>query len=115
VNGSSGINGTSGTSGFLLLTGTTDNGIVTYDGALTNAGVVESSMTYDGATRVLTISGSTDIYATTRIRQTTFAGVNPPATISATTGMLAVSASNGGGALVFYNGQSWVTVAAGPV
>jgi hypothetical protein len=71
-------------------------------------------MTYDGATRVLTISGSTDIYAASRIRTTTFSGVTPPATISAVVGTLVVSASGAGGALLFYNGSNWITVAVGP-
>ena len=73
-------------------------------------------MTYDGASRVLTISGSTDIYAASRIRTTTFNGVTPPATISAVVGTLVVSASGGagGGALLFYNGSNWITVAVGP-
>lgn len=112
--GSSGTSATSGTSGALILTGTTDNGLITYDGIITNAGVVESSMTYDGATRILTVSGSTDIYAASRIRTSTFSGVTQPATISAVVGTLAVSASGAGGALVFYNGSSWVVVAVGP-
>jgi hypothetical protein len=112
--GVSGTNGTSGTSGALTLTGTTDNGLITYDGIITSAGVVESSMTYDGATRILTISGSTDIYAASRIRTTTFNGLTAPGTISAVVGTLAVSQSGAGGALVFYNGSNWVVVAAGP-
>ena len=71
-------------------------------------------MTYDAASRVLTISGSTDIYAASRIRTTTFSGVTPPATISAVVGTLVVSASGAGGALLFYNGSNWITVAVGP-
>jgi hypothetical protein len=112
--GTSGTSGVSGTSGFLALSGTTDNGLISYDGVLTNSGVVETSITYDGTTRVLTVSGSADIYSATRIRTTTFNGVSAPATITPVVGTLAVSASGAGGALVFYNGSNWVVVAAAP-
>jgi hypothetical protein len=93
------------------LTGTTDNGLITYDGVVTNAGVVESSMTYDGVTRVLTISGSADLYVATRIRPTTFNGLSAPGFISPLAGTLAVSSSTFGEALVFHNGAGWVKVA----
>jgi len=112
--GTSGISGTSGTSGALILSGTTDNGLITYDGVITNAGNVESSMTYDGATRILTVSGSTDVYAASRIRTSVFNGLSSPATMSAVVGTLAISQSGAGGALVFYNGSNWVVVAVGP-
>jgi hypothetical protein len=115
VNGSSGTNGTSGTSGtsgVLLLNGVTNDGLITYNDGLSR-GEVESALTFDTA-RTLTISGSADIYSATRIRPTTFLGLSAPGTISAVVGTLAVSASGAGGALVFYNGSSWVVVAVGP-
>jgi hypothetical protein len=109
-----GTSGTSGTSGLLSLNGTTNDGVIRYNNALAQ-GVIDTSMTYDGTTRVLTISGSTDIYAASRIRTTTFNGASAPATISAVVGTLVVSASGaGGGALLFYNGSNWITVAVGP-
>ena len=115
ANGSSGTNGTSGTSGtsgFLLLNGTTNNGVITYDNVL-NQGDVEPALTFD-ANRTLTVSGSMDIYSSAKIRMTTFNGTSAPGTITPEIGVLAVSASNGGGALVFYNGSTWVRVAVGP-
>ena len=112
-NGVGGTSGTSGTSGLLLLNGTTNNGVIRYNNALAQ-GVIDTSMTYESATRVLTISGSTDIYAASRIRTTTFNGLVAPATIDTVVGTLAVSQSGAGGALVFYNGSSWITVAVGP-
>ena len=116
ANGSSGTNGTSGTSGtsgFLLLTGNTNDGLVTYNNALAQ-GDVESALTFDG-TRTLTVSGSMDIYSAARIRTSTFNGTSAPGTITPAIGMLAVSASGAGGALVFYNGNNWVVVGAGPL
>jgi hypothetical protein len=56
-----------------------------------------------------------DIYSAARIRVSTFSGVTAPATITPAVGMLVVSASGAGGALVFYNGSTWVTVGAGPL
>jgi hypothetical protein len=47
-NGAPGSSGSSGTSGILPLTGTTTNGIITYDGDGT--GTVESGFTYNGTT-----------------------------------------------------------------
>jgi collagen type VII alpha len=112
--GTSGTSGISGTNGAIALSGTTDNGIITYDGDVSDAGVVESSLTYDGVGRILTVSGSTDIYTAARIRPSTFIGESAPATITPIVGILAVSASGAGGALVFYNGSDWVVVAAAP-
>jgi hypothetical protein len=48
ANGTSGSSGTSGTSGILPLTGTTTNGVITYDGDGT--GTVESNLTFTGTT-----------------------------------------------------------------
>ncbi len=110
--GTSGVSGTSGTSGVLLLNGVTNDGIITYNNGLAR-GEVESALTFDTA-RTLTVSGSLDIYTAARIRESTFSGLTAPGTITPAIGMLAVSASNGGGALVFYNGSAWVKVAAGP-
>jgi hypothetical protein len=55
-----------------------------------------------------------DIYSAAKIRPTTFNGLSAPGTITPEVGVLAVSASNGGGSLVFYNGSTWVRVAVGP-
>jgi hypothetical protein len=55
----------------------------------------------------LVVSGSIDLYTLVQIRRTFSV---PPTPI---TGMLYVSASGAGGALMFYNGASWVQVVAG--
>ena len=55
TSGTSGSNGSSGTSGLVTLTGTTEGGLITYNGSGTNA-TVQSGVTYSGTT--LTISGS---------------------------------------------------------
>jgi hypothetical protein len=49
-----GTSGTSGTSGFLTLTGTTDNGIITYENS-TGKGIVESNLLFDGS--ILGVAG----------------------------------------------------------
>jgi hypothetical protein len=71
--GTNGTNGSAGTSGFLNLTGTTNNGIITYDSVLAG-GQVESGVTYDGTT--LTITGNTtqtgDVGVTGAISSTTY-------------------------------------------
>jgi hypothetical protein len=115
INGSAGTSGTSGvsgTNGVLLLSGTTNDGILTYNNALAS-GVVESSMTYDSTGRVLEISGSADMHTLARIRPTTWSGTTVPAYVTPLTGMLMVSASGGGGALMYYNGATWTAIAAG--
>jgi hypothetical protein len=93
------------------LSGTTDNGIITYDGVITNAANVESSMTYNGSTREFVVSGSIDVYSATRLRPLQFIGLSAPGYISPLGGTLAVSSSTFGEALVFYNGTSWIKVA----
>ena len=52
--GTSGSSGSSGTSGLLALTGTTNNGIITLDGAAPN-GNVESNLRFDGS--ILSVDG----------------------------------------------------------
>jgi hypothetical protein len=49
TSGSSGSSGSSGTSGLLSLIGSTNNGIITFDGSAPNA-TVESNLTFDGNT-----------------------------------------------------------------
>jgi hypothetical protein len=49
-----GTNGTSGTSGFLTLTGTTDNGVLTFINS-SGQGQVEANLTFDGS--ILSVSG----------------------------------------------------------
>jgi hypothetical protein len=66
TSGTSGF-GTSGTSGFLELTGTTDNGVLTYN-AGDGKGIVESNLTFNGS--VLAITGA--MTATTYVAPTTF-------------------------------------------
>jgi hypothetical protein len=115
IDGSSGTNGTSGvsgTNGLLLLSGNTNDGILTYNNALSE-GVVESSLTYDSTGRVLEVSGSADMHTLARIRPTTWNGSAQPSYVTPLTGMLMVSASNAGGALMYYNGGSWIQIAAG--
>jgi hypothetical protein len=111
-NGTSGTSGISGTNGAISLSGTTNNGIITYDGVITNAGVVEPDLTFDATTKVLTVSGSVDMYTATRIRPVMFTGNIVPSYITPSTGMLLVSSSFGGssGDLIFYNGASWVKI-----
>jgi hypothetical protein len=111
TSGSSGTSGISGTNGSITLSGTTDNGLVTYDGVIGNAGNVESSMTYNGTTRELVVSGSIDVYSATRLRPLQFNGLSAPGYISSLGGTLAVSSSTFGEALVFHNGSQWVKVA----
>jgi hypothetical protein len=55
-NGTDGSSGTSGTSGFLTLTGTTDNGIITYVNSSTS-GKVNTNLTFNGD--VLQLGGAT--------------------------------------------------------
>jgi hypothetical protein len=55
TSGTGGSAGTSGTSGFLTLTGTTDNGILTLNGAQPNASV-EANLRFDGS--LLTVTGA---------------------------------------------------------
>jgi hypothetical protein len=55
TSGVSGTNGTSGSSGFLNLSGTTDNGIITWNNPL-SFGNVESNLTFDGST--LSVTGN---------------------------------------------------------
>ena len=112
TSGTSGVNGSAGTNGLLALSGTTNDGVLTYNNALAE-GVVESSMTYDGTLRTLTISGSTDMYTLARIRPTTWTGTAVPSYVTPLAGMLMVSASGAGGALMYYNGATWTTLAAG--
>jgi collagen type VII alpha len=59
ANGSSGSSGTSGTSFAGSITGTTSNGILTYVNATNNL-AVESNLTYNGSTDVLTLLGQVD-------------------------------------------------------
>lgn len=56
-----GNSGTSGTSGILPLSGTTTNGIITYNGD--GSGTVENKFIFDGTN--LFITGSTEMYSTT--------------------------------------------------
>ena len=93
------------------MTGTTDNGLITYDGVLANAGVVESSITYNGASREFVVSGSIDVYSATRLRPLQFNGLSAPGYISSLGGTLAVSSSTFGEALMFHNGAGWIKVA----
>jgi hypothetical protein len=58
VDGTSGSSGVSGSSGLLSLTGTTDNGLITLDGAAPN-GNVESNLTFDGS--LLDVTGDARI------------------------------------------------------
>ena len=51
--GTSGTRGTSGTSGLLLLSGNTDNGLITLSGSAPNA-TVESNLTFNGSTLAVT-------------------------------------------------------------
>ena len=59
VNGSSGTTGTSGSSGLLSLLGSTNNGVITLDGSKPNA-TVESNLTFDGNTLLVSGTVSTD-------------------------------------------------------
>jgi hypothetical protein len=114
TSGSSGTSGVSGTNGVLKLSGTAggDNGIITWD-AITEEGVVESGATFSASGKVLTVSGSIDMYTATRIRPVMFTGNFPPTYISPATGLLLVSSSFGGttGDLMYYNGVSWTKIA----
>jgi hypothetical protein len=109
TSGTSGSAGSSGTSGALTLTGTTNNGVLTYD-TVTSNGAVETDITFDASSKYLTISGSVDMYTATRIRPIRFTGATPPSYISPAVGMLIVSSSFGGstGDLLFYDGGQWV-------
>jgi hypothetical protein len=48
-----------------------------------------------------------------RIRPTTWNGSSNPSYVTPLTGMLMVSASGAGGALMYYNGATWTAIAAG--
>ena len=109
--GTSGTSGISGTNGALILVGATNNGIITYDDVTLN-GAVEANLRFDTTTKVLTVSGSVDMYTATRIRPVMFTGNFPPSYITPEIGLLVVSSSFGAstGDLLYYNGASWTKI-----
>ena len=109
--GTSGTSGTSGSNGALILVGATNNGIITYNDVTLN-GAVEADLRFDTTTKVLTVSGSVDMYTATRIRPVMFTGNFPPSYITPEIGLLVVSSSFGGstGDLLYYNGASWTKI-----
>jgi hypothetical protein len=70
--------------------------------------VIEPDLTFNASSQVLTVSGSIDLYTAIQIRRQLSW---PPAVQPA--GTLMVSASGAGGALMYYNGASWIPIAAG--
>jgi hypothetical protein len=104
TSGTSGSAGTNGTSGFLVLTGATDNGLLTLNGSAPNS-TVEDNLTFDGGgLKLLTVSGSIDLYSGIRLIPNKY----PP---NATAGMLYASGGLAGQSyLMFHNGSAWVTV-----
>ena len=100
--GTSGTSGTSGVSGFLILNGTTNNGVITYNN-VTTVGEVEPDLRMDATQKILEVSGSIDLYSGIRLRPNQY----PP---TATAGMLYASGSNGQCWLMFHNGSTWITV-----
>jgi hypothetical protein len=105
TSGTSGTSGISGTNGAIAITGTTNQALIVYE-PLVGGGSVSPRLTFDGS--VLTVSASINIYTAMRLIRRT--DVTPP---TPETGMLYVSASGAGGALMFYNGGSWVQIAPG--
>jgi hypothetical protein len=96
--GGAGGSGTSGTSGLLSLSGTTNDGILTYNGSSTEA-TVESSLKFNG--NILEVSSS--VYIATLLR---IAATNPlPPAPEA--GTFAVSASGANLKPYFFDGSVW--------
>ena len=94
--GGAGGSGTSGTSGLLNLSGTTNDGVLTYNNG---DAVVESSLKFNG--NILEVSSS--VYIATLLR---IASTNPlPPTPEA--GTFAVSASGAVLKPYFYDGSAW--------
>jgi hypothetical protein len=110
TSGTSGTSGVSGTNGSLVLNGTTNDGIITYNNGLAQS-VVESSATYDSTGRVLEISGSADMHTLARIRPTMWTGAQQPTYVTPLAGMLMVSSSGANGDLMYYNGATWIKLA----
>jgi hypothetical protein len=99
-----GTSGTSGTSGNLTLSGTTNDGILTFDGGLVQ-GIVESDFTFNASSKILTVSGSVLAYTSVTLR--------PVDTLPAgAVGKLASYApiSPASASLYFHNGSDWVKV-----
>jgi hypothetical protein len=96
--GGAGGSGTSGTSGVLSLSGTTNDGILTYNGSSTEA-TVESSLKFNG--NILEVSSSLYIETMLKIAPT---NPLPPAPGA---GTFAVSASGAVLKPYFYDGSAW--------
>jgi hypothetical protein len=101
TSGSSGSTGSSGSNGSLLLSGTTDDGVITYASSLTY-GAVESDLKFSSTSKLLTVSGSIDVYSSLRIVPTV--GVTGQAGMLYALGTLATAS------LYFYNGLDWIKV-----
>jgi hypothetical protein len=99
--GTSGTSGISGTNGVLNMVGTTNDGIVTY--VSNSSGSVEADLRFDASQKILTVSGSVDLYSGIRLIPNQYAP-------SAQPGMLYASGSSGQCWLMFYNGSTWITV-----
>jgi hypothetical protein len=99
--GTSGVSGTNGTNGALNMAGTTDNGVLTY--ANNSTASVEDNLRFDATQKILTVSGSLDLYSGIYLRPNQY----PP---TAQAGMLYASGSNGQSWLMFHNGSTWITV-----
>jgi hypothetical protein len=102
TSGSAGSSGSSGSSGYLVLNGTTNNGLITYDNA-TSGGFVEADLTFEPTQKILTVSGSIDLYSGIHLIPNKY----PP---TGQGGMLYASGSTGNAYLMFHNGSTWVTV-----
>jgi len=101
ANGTSGTSGISGTNGVLNLVGTTSDGIVTY--VTNSSGSVETDLRFDATQKILTVSGSVDLFSGIHLIPNQY----PP---SALPGMLYASGSNAQSWLMYYNGSTWITV-----
>jgi hypothetical protein len=96
--GGAGGSGTSGTSGLLTLSGTTNDGILTYNGSTTEA-TVEGNLKFNG--NILEVSSSVNIATLLKIAATNPLPPSPGA------GAFAVSASGANFRPYFFDGSTW--------
>ena len=96
--GGSGLAGTSGTSGVLNLTGSTQDGLITYDGVSTDA-TVESALKFNG--NILEVTSSIYVGSLIKIAESNPLPPVPDA------GTLAVSASGAVLKPYFFDGSDW--------
>ena len=83
------------------MVGTTNDGIVTY--VSNSSGSVEADLRFDATQKILTVSGSIDLYSGIYLRPNQYAPTGQA-------GMLYASGSNGQAWLMFHNGSTWITV-----